>query len=163
MADPRPQPAAESRKAWFRRWWVWLIAALVLVGGISNLINPPGDGGPAETASPSQGATVDPSPVGTPAQLDLVAFLTDSNIVFESAQLSARKAVVRVPTETTNEEAAQIAEDVMLHICDHAAQTGASAPAANRVEVSDSVSIYSEGYDAAAHSSGFATDAICQD
>ena len=68
----------------------------------------------------------------------------------------------RRSTEFVRGQAQQIAENAMLYLCDHATQAGDNFPAANRVEVSDSVSIHSEGYSAAEHPSGFATDDVCQ-
>ncbi|OAN29007.1 hypothetical protein A4X17_05315 [Plantibacter sp. H53] len=105
-----------------------------------------------------------PTASETPAQvapLDLEAFLTASGAEFESARLSARKAYIYVPTETTNEQAQMIATTAMLYICDHAVQAGEKFPVVNRVEVSDSVSPTSPDYNAAEHPSGFATDAVC--
>jgi hypothetical protein len=67
-----------------------------------------------------------------------------------------------VPTETTNEQAQQIANGAMLYICEHATQAGDSSPSANRVEVSDGVSPTSPDYNAADHPSGFAAQDVCE-
>ena len=166
MSEQSPQPPASApRKAWYMKWWVWLVAAAVVVGGVSAVINPSGDGNPPGASQPTQNVPAEPTASETPAQpapLDLEAFLTGSGVAFDSARISARKAWIYVPTETTNEQAQQIANDAMLYICDHAAQAGDASPAANRAEVSDSVSIYSPDYNAADHPSGFATDEVCQ-
>lgn len=31
----------KSHKPWYMKWWVWLIASLVVIGAISNLVDPP--------------------------------------------------------------------------------------------------------------------------
>ncbi|MCS3844783.1 hypothetical protein [Microbacterium sp. AK031] len=147
------------------KWWVWLIAALIAAGGISALINPSGDMDPSAASQPTQTDPTGPStplPAAESAPLDLEAFLNESGIAFESVSMSARKAVIYVPIETSNEQAQQIANDAMLYVCKHAAETGESAPAANRVEVSDGVSPASPDYDAAEHPSGFATEEVCK-
>lgn len=165
MPEQSPQPSTAPNKAWYLKWWVWLIAVVVVIGGISAIVNPKGDGNSSGAAQPTQTAPTDPVASETPAEaapLDLEAFLTESGVAFESAKISARKAYIYVPTETTNQQAQQIAENAMLYLCDHATQAGDNLPAANRVEVSDSVSIHSEGYSAAEHPSGFATDDVCQ-
>jgi hypothetical protein len=159
----RHQPAA-SKKAWYLKWWVWLIAALVVIGGIGALINPGGDGTTEPTAS-TQTPSSDPTPSETPtevAPLDIEAFLTDTGVTFKSAKIAARKAYVYVPTETTNEQAQQIAEDTMTYVCAYAKSAGDKFPAVNRVEVSDGVSPVTKAYHAADHPSGFATDDTCQ-
>ncbi|WP_456286233.1 hypothetical protein M1D46_00450 [Microbacterium sp. JZ70] len=164
MSEQSSPPPAAS-KPWYLKWWVWLIAVFLVVGGISAIVNPNGTSTTPAVAEPTQDAPTEPTASETPAEvapLDLEAFLAESGVTFESATISAGKAYIYVPTETTNEQAQQIANDAMLYLCDHAAQAGDSYPAANRVEVSDSVSIYSEGYHAAEHPSGFATDDICQ-
>jgi len=160
MSEQSPQPPAAPKKAWYLKWWVWLIAAVVVLGGVVTLINPsmvkvsaiPSMPAPSVSATPTQ-----------PGPLDLAAFLTGSGVAFDDAQISARKALIYVPTETTNEQAQQIANDAMLYICHHAEEAGDPSPAANRVEVSDNVSIYSPGYNAADHPSGFATEDVCKD
>ncbi len=162
MPEQPPQSSAAPKKAWYLKWWVWLIAAIVVIGGIGALINPEDGSSPSGAIKPTEPAPAEPSE--TPPQvapLDLEAFLTESGIAFESAELSARKAYIYVPTETTNEQAQQIADDAMLYICNHAAQAGDSAPAANRVEVSDGVSPATPDYDVDEHPSGFATDDVC--
>ncbi|KXC06434.1 hypothetical protein [Microbacterium hominis] len=163
MSDQSQPPASATGKAWYLKWWVWLIAAAVVIGGIGALVNPEGNETSAPAPEPSQNTP--PTEAETPtdvAPLDLEAFLTESGVAFESAEMSARKAYIYVPTETTNEQAQQIANDTMLHICDHAVQAGDSAPAANRVEVSDGVSPATPGYNANEHPSGFATDELCE-
>lgn len=165
MSQQPSPPAAVPKKAWYLKWWVWLIAALLVIGGISALVNPNGDSNPLTVTEPTQATPTEPTVSETPAEvapLDLEAFLAESGVAFDSAEISARKAYIYVPTETTNEQAQQIAEDAMLYLCDHAAQAGDNFPAANRVEVSDGVSPISSGYHAAEHPSGFATDDLCQ-
>lgn len=165
MPEQSPQPlASATRKAWYLKWWIWLIGAAVVVGGVSAVINPPRTSQPTQSAAqPTQGPA-QPSTSEAPAQptpLDLEAFLTKSDVAFDGATLSARKALIYVPTKTSNEKAQQIANDAMLYICDHATQVGDGFPAANRVEVSDNVSPFSPNYEAADHPSGFATDEVC--
>lgn len=166
MPEQSPQPSASTpRKPWYMKWWAWLIAAAVVVGGVNAVINPSSDGSPSGTPQSTQDVPAEPATSETaaqPAPLDLEAFLTGSGVALDSAQISARKAGIYVPRETTNEQAQQIANEAMLYICDHATQAGDSSPAANRVEVSDNVSIYEPNYNAADHPSGFATDEICQ-
>lgn len=166
MSNKSSQPSTSAlRKAWYMRWWVWLIAVVLVAGGISALVNPSGDETFSGASEPMQTAPAEPTASAPPTQtaaLDLEAFLTESGVAFDSAKLSARKAYVYLPTEATNEQAQQIANDTMLYICDHAAQAGDSFPAANRVEVSDGVSPVSPDYSAADHPSGFATDDVCQ-
>lgn len=162
---PNRPPSSAPKKAWYMKWWVWVIAAVVVVGGVGAVINPTGDGPSSGAPEPTQNAPAAPTASGRPAQLealDLHAFLTESGVAFESAAISAGKARIYVPTETTNEQAQQIANEAMLYICEHATQAGDSSPAANRVEVSDSVSVNSPDYDAADHPSGFATDDVCK-
>jgi len=158
-----PPPAASN--PWYLKWWVWLIAAFLVAGGISAIVNPNGTNTTPAVAEPTQDAPTESAVSETPAEvapLDLEAFLTQSGVTFDSAEISARKAYIYVPTETTNEQAQQIANDAMLYLCDYATQAGDSFPAANRVEVSDGVSPVSEGYHAADHPSGFATDELCK-
>lgn len=158
------RPASAPRKAWYTKWWVWLVAAVVVVGGVGAVINPTSDGN-AGVSQPTQNVHLARTASGTPtelAPLDLEAFLTESGIAFESTRLSARKLMIYVTTETSNEQAQQIANDAMLYICDHATQAGDSSPAANRVEVSDGISVSSPNYNAADHPSGFATEEICE-
>lgn len=164
MSEQSPQPSAAPTKAWHMKWWVWLIAALLITGSVSALINPSGDAGPSTAPEPTQTTPAEPTASeapAVPAPLDLEAFLTESGVTFESAHFSARKALIYVPTEATNEQAQQIANDAMLYICDHAAQAGDKFPAANRVEVADGVSATTPGYSAAEHPSGFATEEVC--
>lgn len=164
MSEQSPQsPTSASRKPWYMKWWVWAVAAAVVVGGVNAVINPTGDGGTSGVPQPTQTAEPTASEIpASPAPLDLEAFLTESGVAFESARMFARKAVIYVPTETTNEQAQQIATDAMLYICDHAVRADDKFPAANRVEVSDDVSPASPDYDAADHPSGFANDEACQ-
>jgi hypothetical protein len=166
MSEQSPQPPATApRKAWYMKWWVWLVAAAIVVGGVNAVINPSGDENPSGASQPTQDVPAVPTASEIPAQaapLDLNAFLTSSGVAFDSARISARKAWIYVPTETTDEEAQQIAHDAMHFICDDAKQAGDKFPAANRVEVSDSVSINSPNYNAADHPSGFATEEICE-
>ena len=167
MSDQLPQPPVSApRKAWYMKWWVWLIAAAVVFGGISAIINPPKTTQPADSAAqPSQTIAAEPTASETPtasAPLDLESFLTTSGVAFKSARIDASKAWIYVPTETTSEQAQQIANNAMLYICDQAKQAGKSFPAANRVEVTDGVSVSSPGYKAADHPSGFVTDEVCK-
>lgn len=165
MSEQSSQPPAVPKRAWYLKWWVWLVAAIVVIGGVGALINPAGEEAPSGVAQPTLSAPTEQSASDAPAHsapLDLEAFLTESGVAFDSATLSGRKAVIYVPTATTNEQAQQIAHDAMLYICDHATQAGESSPAANRVEVSDDVSSYSPNYNAADHPSGFVTDEVCQ-
>lgn len=166
MSEQSSQPSAFApRNPWYMKWWVWLIAAAVVFGGISAIINPP------QKSQPTPGA-VQPTPTvpsvptasktpAAPAPLDLESFLTTSGVTFKSARIGAAKAWIYVPTGTNSEQAQQIANGAMLYICDQAKKAGDGFPAANRVEVSDGVSISTPGYNAADHSSGFATDEIC--
>lgn len=161
MSEQSPQPPASApKKAWYTKWWVWLIAAALVAGSISALINPNGDAKPSAAPQSTQTAPAETPP--QPDPLDLERFLTESGVAFDSTSLSARKAYIYVPTETTNEQAQQIANDAMLYICDHATQSGDSSPAASRVEVSDGVSASTPGYSAAEHPSGFATEEVCK-
>ncbi|MER7797617.1 hypothetical protein [Microbacterium sp. NPDC096154] len=165
MSQQPSPPAAAPKKAWYLKWWVCLIAAFLVAGGISAIVNPTGTGSPQTTAQPTQAAPAVSAASETPAEvapLDLGAFLAESGVTFDSVSLSAGKAYIYVPTETTNELAQQIAEEAMLYLCDHAAQAGDNFPAANRVEVSDGVSPLTSGYSAAEHPSGFATDDVCR-
>lgn len=160
MADQ----SAPSSKPWYMKWWAWLIAGVLVIGGIGALVNPSGEQ-PTTAVQPTQTTPAEPAPSASapaPAPLDLEAFLTESGIDFDSVSLSARKVYIYVPTETTNEQAQQIATDAMRYVCEHAEQAGDKHPAANRVEVSDSVSPNSAGYDAAEHPSGFATEDACE-
>lgn len=161
MSEQSPQPPASApRKAWYMKWWVWLVAAVVVIGGVGALVNPAGSDAPSGASQPTQDVPTE-SPTETP--LDLEAFLTESGVAFDSAELSAGKAWIYVPTATTNEQAQQIANDAMHYICDYATRAGDKYPAANRVEVGDGVSINTPGYKAADHPSGFATDEVCGD
>ncbi len=165
MSEQPSSPAVVPKKPWYLKWWVWLIAAFLVVGGISAIVNPNGDDNPPAAAEPTQKAATEPTASETPAEvapLDLEAFLTESGVTFDSVSLSAGKAYIYVPTETTNEQAQQIAEEAMLYLCDHAAQAGDNFPAANRVEVSDGVSPLTSGYSAAEHPSGFVTGDVCE-
>ncbi|GAT74866.1 hypothetical protein MHM582_3374 [Microbacterium sp. HM58-2] len=166
MSDQSPPPAAAApKKAWYLKWWVWAVAAALMVGGVGALTNQGGDVGAPGTPDARETAAAEPTASAEPteiAPLDLTAFLTESGVTFENARISARKAYIYVPSATTNEQAQQIANTAMQYICDHAAKAGDEAPAANRVEVSDSVSPASPGYDAAKHPSGYATDELCE-
>lgn len=166
MSEQSPQTSAPVQaKAWYMKWWVWVIAALLVAGSVSALMNPSGDADPSTAPDPMQTTPAEPTTSETPAEsapLDLEAFLNESGVTFESIRMSARKAVVQVPTATTNEQAQQIANDAMLYICDHATQSGDKFPAANRVEVTDGVSASTPGYIAAEHPSGFATEEVCK-
>ncbi|MDN3310533.1 hypothetical protein QWJ90_06290 [Microbacterium oryzae] len=164
MSEQQPQSSAVQKKAWYLKWWVLLIAAFLIAGGIGAAVNPSGDVTPAAIAEPRQRDLTEPNVAETPAAvapLDLEKFLTESGFTFDSVSMSAGKAYIYVPTETTNELAQKIGNDAMLYLCDHAAQAGDNFPAANRVEVSDGISPVSEGYHAVDHPSGFATDDIC--
>lgn len=42
-ANPMAETVAahpKTKKPWYMKWWVWLIAAIVVIGGIGNLVNP---------------------------------------------------------------------------------------------------------------------------
>lgn len=166
MSEQSPQPPASApKKAWYMKWWVWLIAAVLVIGSASALINPSNDAAPSATPQSTQTATATPTPSGDPAQLeplDLEGFLTGSGVVFDSASMSAGKAYIYMPTATTNEQAQQIANETMQYVCDYATQAGDEFPAVNRVEVSDGVSANTPGYNTADHPSGFATEEVCE-
>lgn len=160
-----PSPPSVPKRAWYLRWWVWLIAVVVVAGGISAAVNPrgatdstPGVAQTNQTVSPLPLVSATPAVV---APLDLAGFLTKKGVSFDAARVSGQKALIYVPTKTTDKEAEQVARDAMTYICDYAKEAGDDLPVANRVEVSDSVSPFSPGYDAADHPSGFATDSIC--
>ncbi len=161
MADHAQQSERKPAKAWYRRWWIWLLAAVVLIGGVGNLLDPGADSADPEAIEPAPGASLEPSPSGTAQAPDLARFLADAGIPFSDAEVLARKAIIFVPAETTNEQAAQIAEDAMLYFCGHATRAGESAPLVNRVEVTDGVSPMTPGYDAASHPAGFASEQLC--
>jgi hypothetical protein len=95
MSEQSLQPAASApKKAWYMRWWVWLIAAVLVVGGIGSLINPSSDADPSAAPQP-QTESAEPTasePRAALAPLDLERFLTDSGLAFDSATMSAGKA-----------------------------------------------------------------------
>ena len=83
-AVPEPMgPKARSEKPWFARWWVWAIAAVVLVGLIGGVAGgqrkdpapvaasaasaPAKSSAPPTSASPADPAAVTSSPVPPPA------------------------------------------------------------------------------------------------
>lgn len=43
------QPAAKPKKPWFKKWWVWVLGVIVLVGAANAL----GGGGGSQTAAPT--------------------------------------------------------------------------------------------------------------
>jgi pyruvate/2-oxoglutarate dehydrogenase complex dihydrolipoamide acyltransferase (E2) component len=48
--SPPTEKEQKPQKAWYLRWWVWLIAAVVVIGVIANII----DGGKSATDATSQ-------------------------------------------------------------------------------------------------------------
>lgn len=75
----------------------------------------------------------------------MAKFLDDSGIVYEDLQTSARKLVIYLPTETTREDAPQIANDTMLFLC-----TGTKNPP-GYVKTDDKAGALTPGYHAADH------------
>lgn len=164
MSEQSPQAASAPEKPWYLRWRVWLIAVLIVVGGISAVLNPP-EPTPTPQSAANESIPADPNASQTPAEpapLNLEAYLSDSGVVFDSVEITGRKAFIYVPSETTNEQAQRIADETMLHICEHAVEAGDSFLAANRVGVSDGVSPLTPGYVAADHPSGLATEEVCE-
>lgn len=159
MSEQSPQsPASAPEKPWYMKWWVWAIAAVLVVGGINAVINP-SQGNLSGAPQPTQSVPAEPTASETPAQaapLDLEAFLTGAGVAFDKVQMSPRKVLVYVPTETSREQAQQIANDAMLYMCAHAKQPPGF------VKVDDNVSIYTPNYHAADHPIAYAQDEICQ-
>ncbi len=55
MTEQSPQnPAAAPPKPWYMKWWVWLIAAVVVIGGIDVLVNPEGIEAPVDEPDTAQ-------------------------------------------------------------------------------------------------------------
>lgn len=53
-------PDAPSKTPWYKKWWIWaIVVAVVVIGGISNLVN--GDAEPQ--AQPT--STIEPAPIPT--------------------------------------------------------------------------------------------------
>ena len=149
-------------KAWYLKWLVWLIVAAVVISGIGAFVNPKGSGDSALAPEPTQSTTpTGADPPTEVAPLDLVAFLPELGIAVESVEMSARKAYIYLQTETTKEQAQQIAIDAMRYICDHAVQYGCSPSAASRMAISDGASPATPGYDVDECPFGFATDDVC--
>lgn len=72
MSEQSPQPPASApTKPWYQRWWVWVIAAALVVGGIGALIDPKGDTTPSAAPRPTQTAPAEPTPSAAPAQPDV--------------------------------------------------------------------------------------------
>lgn len=84
-AQPNPQPQ-QPKKAWYLRWWVWAIAAVLVIGTIDNMISgddvatEPTPTASSEMATPVEGAT---TPVETEAS-------TPSETATENAKFEAR-------------------------------------------------------------------------
>ncbi|MGO1467318.1 MAG: Ltp family lipoprotein [Microbacterium gubbeenense] len=59
-----PAPPVKPKKAWYKRWWVWVIAALVLIWAIGALTGGGDDNDPAasalETVAPTEDVTEAP-------------------------------------------------------------------------------------------------------
>lgn len=55
---------APEKKPWYKKPWIWgVVAAVIVVGGIANLVNPR----PSEDAEPTPTETVSEAPVATPS------------------------------------------------------------------------------------------------
>lgn len=154
MSEQSPQPAATMpKKAWYMKWWVWLIAVVLVIGGIGALIDPSGTASTAGESTPINTPISTPEPAAsetpdTPkyaSRPELERFLTEAGVVFDDLQVSARKVVIYVPTETTREQAQQIANDAMLFLC-----ANTQSPP-GFVKTDDQVSIATPGYSAADH------------
>ncbi|WP_221585535.1 Ltp family lipoprotein [Microbacterium sp. G2-8] len=65
---PGPQVADETKpkKPWFTRWWVWVIAAAVVVGGIGSALGLGDDDEDLSASEPSE--TTAPEPAATPSE-----------------------------------------------------------------------------------------------
>jgi len=61
-APPQPSESAKPKKPWYKRWWVWVIAALVLIWGIGAI-----GGGFDEEPDASARATTAPTDDATEA------------------------------------------------------------------------------------------------
>lgn len=69
MPEQSPQsPAAAPPKPWYLKWWVWLIAAVVVIGGIGALVNPEPSETPADEPDTEQAAPAEAEEATAPAQ-----------------------------------------------------------------------------------------------
>jgi|GEM_PF-6971816 len=82
MTEQSPQPQAVTpKKPWYLKWWVWLIAAVVVIGGIGALINPEDTDIPAGEADPAQTAPVETE---EPTALDEAEVIYEANEAINS-------------------------------------------------------------------------------
>ncbi|WP_144880826.1 hypothetical protein [Microbacterium paraoxydans] len=72
MSEQSPQPPTSAPpKPWHMKWWVWLIAAALVVGGVSALINPNGGTTPSAAPQPTRPAPTESTPSETLTQSDV--------------------------------------------------------------------------------------------
>lgn len=72
MSEQSPQPQASAPpKPWYMKWWVWLIAAALVVGGVSALINPNRGTTPSAAPQPTRSVPTESTPSETPTQPDV--------------------------------------------------------------------------------------------
>lgn len=99
------EQASTAGKPWHMKWWVWLIAALVVIGGIGALVNPEA---PETTASdPTPSVPSSPEPTESEAPFEVIY---DGN-----------EAVNRfiVAFNETHPELALTSEDITVHRLGH--------------------------------------------
>lgn len=58
------QTAQTTSKPWYQKWWIWLIAAIIVIGGIGNLV----DGDQEPTPTPTVEQTATPTPTDGPTE-----------------------------------------------------------------------------------------------
>ncbi|GAA2910594.1 hypothetical protein JOD62_001691 [Microbacterium keratanolyticum] len=153
MSEQSQAQAPAPEKPWYMKWWVWLIAVVLVIGGIGALIDPSSTASPAGESTPINTPIITPKPEPSASpdapkyasRPELERFLAEAGVVFDDLQVSARTVVIYVPTETARDQAQQIANDAMLFLC-----ANTQSPP-GFVKTDDRVSIATPGYSAADH------------
>lgn len=149
MSAPSQQSSIAS-KPWYMKWWVWLIAAAVAIGGISALINPSGSPAGQRTQSGVAAPAESPTPITSDipkyaSRPELEQFLAESGVTYDDIQVSARKVLIYLPSETSRDDAQRIANEAMQYLC-----VNTQSPP-GYVKTDDQVSPATPGYSAADH------------
>ncbi len=130
MTEQSPQsPAVAPPKPWYMKWWVWLIAAVVVIGGIGALVNPEGIEAPAGEANAEQTAPAETQEATAPAQDEAIyeaneainSFVMAFNVSFPDQALTSGDLTVhrlghgsKVVTQINGTEVV-ITEDAFSH------------------------------------------------
>lgn len=150
--QPIDQPPQQAKKPWYKKWWIWAIVAVIVIGGIGSL----GGGGKDKTPEAKPVAVVEEEPQSLGDAPDQVGALLNearANLELEGFKVDAvsdNGKTIIVEGNWTVTKQKQNGDTVLLTVTDLAAQEEAAKNAEEDAKLAEAQAAQKAIDDAAA-------------